>query len=75
MLVCMHACVCVHAWDPENVYTSAESNDVHGDKPHLIPEWSVILVSLLERMQRVSGVLDVAGQAGSVALQPVVSLT
>ena len=44
---CVCVCVCVHAWDPENVYTSVESNDVHGDKPHLILEWSLILVSLL----------------------------
>ena len=51
-------------------YAGVESDDVYDDKPHPVPEWSAVLVPLLERTQHVSGVLDVAGQAGDVALQP-----
>ena len=53
-------------------YAGVESDDVYDDKPHPVPEWSAVLVPLMERTQNVSGVLDVAGQTDDVALQPVV---
>ena len=49
-------------------HVGVESYDVYGDKPHPIPERP----ALLECTQHVSGVLDVAEQAGNVALHPVV---
>ena len=30
-------------------YVGVESDDVYGDKPHPVPEWSVVVVPLLER--------------------------
>ena len=41
-------------------YVGVESDDVYGDKPHPVPEWSGVLVPWLECTRQVSGVLDVA---------------
>ena len=30
-------------------YVGVESDNVYGDKPHPVPEWSVVVVPLLER--------------------------
>ena len=35
-------------------YVGVESDDVHDDKPHSVPEWSGVLVPLLERTRHVS---------------------
>ena len=37
-------------WEVLVWYVGVESDDVYGDKPHPVPEWSVVVVPFLKRM-------------------------